>query len=184
MYYTNHFLLANPTVFPETTIYNNSVVYVFYHGRDGAIGYVINQRMYPNVVEQIKKEMKITVNEDKLYVGGDRQTSRGLVFHTADYATQHTQQVNKELSISGSSQVLNDINRSVGPNHYQIIFGCLEWKAGELDREISTGSPMSNNKPLWLPLKFDKRYLFSNTCWNDAMVTYAGEQSQKFLSKF
>lgn len=184
MYYTNYFLLANPTVFPENTLYNNSVVYIFYHGRDGAIGYVLNQPMYPHAIEQLKQEIKIPVDGQKIYVGGDKQTSRGLVFHGADYATRGTQQVNRDLSISSSIQILNDINNTIGPSHYQIIFGRLEWSAGELDREIKTGSPASNNKPLWLPLKFDQKYLFSKTCWDDAMVTYANEQSQQFLNKF
>lgn len=183
MYYTNHLLLANPTAFSPQSIYNQSVIYIFYHGKDGAIGYVLNKHMQSPTKDEISKELKIDVDVNKIYVGGDSDMRKGYVLHTTDYGTNGTSQINKDLSLTQGINILHDIQRGTGPAQYQIQFGKLQWEASRLDLEITTGSPVTN-KPLWIPVKFNTKFLFNDRAWDDAMVEYATEQSQKLLSKY
>lgn len=183
MYYTNHLLLANPTAFQPNSLYDQSIIYVFYHGKDGALGYVINKQMQSPPRDMIRKEIGIEVDVDKIHIGGDRDMNKGYVLHTTDYGTNGTSHINKDIAMSQGMNVLHDIRRGTGPAQYQIIFGRLQWEAGKLDQEITTGSPVTN-KPLWIPVKFNTKFLFDNKAWDSAIVDYVAEKSHDFLSKY
>ena len=183
MFYSNHLLLANPTAFPEKSLYDKSVIYLFYHGRDGAIGYVINQLMQKSAAASICAELPTDVDTNKLYIGGDTELNRGYVMHSNDYSKQGTQAINESLAVTHSLNILHDINRGTGPSEYQVMFGNLQWEAGKLDEEIRFGTTMTK-KPLWLPVKFDSSYLFKKQAWQTAMSDYAQQKSADFFGKY
>ena len=134
MFYTNHILLANPTAFPTNSLYDKSVIYVFYHGRDGAIGYVMNKQMQAAARSSVAAELPTEVDLEKLYIGGDVELNRGYVMHSGDYSKQGTHAIHKDLAVTHSLNILRDISRGTGPNNYQIMFGNLQWPAGKTRR--------------------------------------------------
>ena len=183
MFYSNHLLLANPTAFPKKSIYNKSIIYLFYHGRDGAIGYVMNQMMQKSAADAICAELPTEIDSSKLYIGGDVELNRGYVMHSNDYSKQGTQQINETLAVTHSLNILKDINRGTGPAEYQVMFGNLRWEAGKLDEEIKFGTTMTK-KPLWLPIEFDLGYMFQENTWQSAMSDYATKKSTDFFGKY
>lgn len=183
MFYNNHILLANPTAFPSNSVYDKSVIYIFYHGRDGAIGYVMNKKMQKSAAISICAELPTEVDIDRLYIGGDIELNRGYVMHSGDYQKQGTQSINTSLAITHSMNILHDIGRGTGPNEYQVMFGNLQWAAGKLDEEIKFGTTMTK-KPLWIPISHDPAYLFDENAWQTAMTDYAEQKSTDFFGKY
>lgn len=141
-YLAGQLLVATPLI--SEGCFQKSVVYVFAHNDDGAMGVIINQPLemvkFSALVEGFSANEKTDSLELPVYYGGPVDRHRGFVLHSADYIREHTLIRHSDVAITASNTVLRDIAEGKGPKHAQLHVGFSGWSAGQLEQEIEQNS--------------------------------------------
>lgn len=144
-YLAGQLLVATPVI--ESGCFQKSVVYVFNHGPEGAMGLIINQPLelinYNSLLEGMNLPKDSPASEIPVYFGGPVERTRGFVVHSTDYQRDFTLARSIELAITASSAILGDIVAGNGPKHAALIVGYAGWGAGQLEAEIEQNSWIS-----------------------------------------
>jgi len=152
---TGQLLVATPVI--TTGCFHKSVVYIFAHSADGAMGVIVNQPLdlvnFASLVEGLTLPENPVINEIPVYYGGPVDRARGFVMHSSDYHKEHTINAMGEISVTASSMILDDIMRGVGPRKSALIVGYSGWSAGQLEQEIEQNSWI--NVPATTDIVFD-----------------------------
>lgn len=124
-YLAGQLLVATPVI--DTGCFQKSVIYVFKHSADGAMGLIINQPIelvnYSALVEGMNLP-KADINRDiPVYFGGPVERARGFVIHTTDYFKEFSLARSNELAVTASSAILGDIVEGNGPKNAALIVG-------------------------------------------------------------
>lgn len=127
--------------------FSRAVLYVCAHGKEGAIGLIINRQLpelkYRDVLRQLKIEPAVTFKDPKVYLGGPVEASRGFVIHSPDYKGTDTIALDDGISITASLQVLRDIAAGKGPEKSLLALGYAGWEPKQLESEIEANSWIS-----------------------------------------
>lgn len=137
--------------------FEHSVVLLCEHSAEGAMGLIVNK---PNedidlaaLLEQLDIEGARKVEGGPVHFGGPVETGRGFVLHSPDYASVVTTvQVQDDLHMTATLDVLEDIGRGFGPAKYLLALGYSGWGAGQLEAEIAQNG--------WLTCDADARLVF------------------------
>jgi putative transcriptional regulator len=153
-YLTNQFLIAMPAL--NDANFSHSVTYLCEHNENGAIGIMINQPLDLNLSD-IFAQMDITFVSKKFETlpvlsGGPLHPERGFVIHTAGGVWRSSLDINSEISITTSRDVLEAIAQDKGPMNAIVSLGYVSWEAGQLEKEI-----MNNH---WLTCPANTHILF------------------------
>lgn len=145
-------LVATPALLDPN--FAHSVVLLFEHGDEGAVGLVAN-RLLEIPLDQVLTDMKITPEVEVhrlVQSGGPVSVEIGWVVHTPDYREESTRSVGKSVAISTSREILEAIATGQGPEHYMLCLGYAGWAKGQLEAEIAQGA--------WLTLPLEPDVLF------------------------
>ena len=139
---TNHFLIAMPQL--NGSYFGNTVIYMWEHGEDGALGIVVNLPLELKLKE-IFSQLDITVQrpesgEEPVLSGGPVETDKGFILHDNQRNWASTLHITDDISITTSKDILDDISRGEGPENYLVALGCSGWSAGQLEQEIADNS--------------------------------------------
>ena len=153
---TNHFLIAMPQLIGS--YFGNTVDYMWQHGEDGALGIVVNLPLEFRLKE-IFSQLDIEVQrpecgEEPVLSGGPVETDKGFILHDADRNWTSTLQITDDISITTSKDILDDISRGEGPEHYLVALGCAGWSPGQLEQEIADNA--------WIICPASKDIIFSH----------------------
>lgn len=152
---TNHFLIAMPQL--SGSYFGNTVVYMWQHGEDGALGIVVNlplQLKLKEIFSQLDIEVqRPETGEETVLSGGPVETDKGFILHDADDHWQSTLKITDELSITTSKDILDDISRGKGPKNFLVALGCAGWSPGQLEQEIADNT--------WITCPATKEIIFS-----------------------
>lgn len=153
---TNHFLIAMPQL--SGSYFGNTVVYMWQHGDDGALGIVVNLPLEIKLKE-IFSQLDIEVSrpecgEATVLSGGPVETDKGFILHDADDHWQSTLKITDELCITTSKDILDDISRGEGPENFLVALGCAGWSPGQLEQEIADNA--------WITVPASKDIIFSH----------------------
>jgi len=72
-----------------------------------------------------------------VFEGGPVDDFRGFVLHDGWQVYESTMQITPELHLTASRDVLEDLGRGNGPEHFMLILGYAGWHAGQLESELS-----------------------------------------------
>lgn len=152
---TNHFLVAMPQL--SGSYFGNTVVYMWQHGEDGALGIVVNLPLELKLKE-IFSQLDIEVQrqdsgEMSVLSGGPVETDKGFILHDADDHWVSTLKITDEICITTSRDILDDISRGEGPENYLVALGCSGWSPGQLEQEIADNA--------WITCPATKDIIFS-----------------------
>lgn len=152
---TDHFLIAMPGL--DDPFFGQSLVYLFEHSPEGAMGLVINQPTelhLSDVLDQLQpdKPPAAATHAVPVFAGGPVQVERGFVLHPAGHQYQSTHSMG-QLSMTNSRDILDDIATGQGPGRYLIALGYSGWGAGQLEDELGRNSWLSC--PAQHPIMFD-----------------------------
>lgn len=144
-----------------------TVVYVVRHDAGGAFGLVVNRpgpevRLAPLLREFGLDDRGVT-GRIRVHGGGPVEPGRGLVLHTAEYATAGTEQLGGDVALTSHPAVLADIAHGTGPRRYRFLQGYAGWRGGQLEDEIDAGA--------WITVPADPDILFDDdyaTKWDRA----------------
>lgn len=141
-YLAGQLLVATPVI--DSGPFQRSVVYIFAHNNEGAMGVIVNQPLelvhFSSLVDGLKLPEGAENREIPVYYGGPVERSRGFVIHTNDYTKDYTLATHGEVSVTASSSILNDILEGRGPSKSALVVGYAGWTPGQLEQEIDQNS--------------------------------------------
>ncbi|GIX30916.1 MAG: UPF0301 protein AlgH [Porticoccaceae bacterium] len=150
----DHFLVAMPGL--RDPNFRDTVVYLFEHGPEGAIGLIINRPTevpMARVFAELKLQCPEEVGRRPVLLGGPVQPERGFVIHRpATRRFESTLQVSDEICITASQDILAAIAGREGPEASYITLGYAGWGPGQLEAEIAANS--------WLVVRADPSIVF------------------------
>jgi len=155
---THHFLIAMPGMADEA--FSGTVVYVWEHTDQGALGLVINRPIelkLANLFEKVDLTLgRDDLAEDPVYYGGPVQTERGFVLHDrlgeASGTYSSTLPIQGGLEMTTSRDVLEALSLGAGPKRVLVTLGYSGWGAGQVEDEISRNG--------WLTVDADTSVIF------------------------
>lgn len=141
-YLSGQLLVATPVI--DSGCFQKSVIYVFNHSSEGAMGLIINQPLelvnYTALLEGMDLPKDAANREIPIYFGGPVERTRGFVIHSTDYYREFSLARSAELAVTASSVILGDIVAGKGPKHAALVVGYAGWSAGQLEAEIEGNS--------------------------------------------
>lgn len=146
----NHFLVAMPKLADFN--FTKSVVYIYEHNEEGALGMIINKPLQINlgsVLEHLNMEASPNVVNEPVLMGGPIGQEHGFILF-AEAAKKKKKA--SDIFVSASKDMLREIADGKGPSDFIITLGYSGWNAGQLEEEISRND--------WLIVPFDADILF------------------------
>jgi len=133
---TGHFLLAMPSLADPN--FKDAVVLVCHHDEDGCMGLIIN-RPQDITVGAVLEDLKLGDGERDAptFEGGPVEPFRGFVLHDGWQVYEATLCVTPEIHLTTSRDILEDLARGEGPEHFMLVLGYAGWSAGQLEDEIA-----------------------------------------------
>jgi len=138
---TGQLLLATPSL--QDPSFSDSVILICHHDEEGCMGLMINRPqeiILPDVLVDLGIEAKPELYDEtqqRVYEGGPVDAFRGFVLHDGWDIYDSTMQISEELHLSSSRDVLEDLARGEGPEHFMFILGYAGWHAGQLEQELA-----------------------------------------------
>lgn len=137
---TNHFLIAMPGLSDPN--FFHTVTYICDHTPNGAMGIIINR---PSGIDlgMVFDQMDISceANDQRnqpVYEGGPVQKERGFILHRGNPDQwESSVSISKDITLTTSADILNDMAASNGPNDSLIALGYAGWSAQQLEEEIA-----------------------------------------------
>lgn len=135
---TGKCLISSP--YMEDEHFGHSVVYICSHGKEGAMGFIINKRIedvtFSDLANQLPLKSFAPTQDIALHQGGPLERIRGFVLHSTDYIKEDTVVIDKSIAVSSSIDIINDIAFGTGPKDNIIALGYSSWKPEQLEQEI------------------------------------------------
>ena len=151
----DHFLIAMPQL--QGSYFGNSVIYMWQHDDEGALGIVVNLPLRLNlaaVFSQLDIEVEQPESAKRVVLsGGPVETDKGFILHDSRKDWASTIRVTDDIRITTSRDILDDISRGAGPTNYLVALGCAGWSPGQLEQEITDNS--------WITCPATKEIIFS-----------------------
>jgi len=136
------------------------VTYILEHDDQGAMGVVINKPMEVNL-DELFDHLEIETAEDfivskagqkKIMSGGPVQIERGFILHKPFGEWDSSMQLNEDICVTTSKDILTAISKAESPEEVEIALGYAGWEEGQLDQEILENT--------WLSVPADPAILF------------------------
>ena len=170
------FLVAAPKL--EDARFLQSVVYMYKHNLEGAVGFIINKPVNKSLWIELCRTAGITNPIEKnipIYFGGPVDSQVGFVLHTPDYKTMLTECINDWLSMTQGMDILVDIAQGTGPRDFQITLGYSGWNPGQLELELESMYPRDPTSG-WMSIPASDSLIFNvgnEDKWKTAIDGYA-----------
>ncbi len=149
-----HFLVAGPRL--KDTNFFKSVVLIFEHGDEGAMGVVINRPSSICVTHALGAHFKLPQTDDVVYVGGPVEPNALFIVHSADELSDGETPILPGLYVDTNADVFEEVvERAMCDNDglpFRVFCGCAGWGPGQLEGELARGD--------WLTLPADIDFLF------------------------
>ena len=165
-------LIASPDM---SDPFHHAVILMAQHGRDGALGIVINHplgsRPIATLLEALGADAGGVGGSVRIFLGGPVNPTMAFVIHTADYRRNGTLDIDGRVALSNAADVLGDLGLGKGPAKSLVALGYAGWGPSQLDDEISRGA--------WVTVPEDAKLLFDDDrakVWTDAMAQYKAER--------
>lgn len=141
--FTGHFLIAMPNLTDPN--FSRTVTYVCQHSAEGALGIVVNRPLTELSIGELLRYLGIAQHDERigqqpLYLGGPVQPERGFVLHEAGRTWEASLNINPQLTLTSSRDVLEALATGVGPQRFLVALGYAGWQAGQLEAEIADNS--------------------------------------------
>ncbi|WP_193165829.1 YqgE/AlgH family protein [Microbulbifer hainanensis] len=159
------FLLAMPGM--QDPRFHQTIAFVCEHNREGAMAIVINTPSkvhWKEVFDQLSLEDFSLRSDETVLLGGPVAPEQGFVLHGAGALFDSTMQVNRDISLTASKDILESLAAGRGPDDVLLALGYSGWGAGQLEQELAENS--------WLTLPAEPEILFA-TPWQKRWQTAA-----------
>jgi putative transcriptional regulator len=149
------FLVSTPQM-PDPR-FEEHVIYICAHNREGAMGVAINQPNRIFSLAEILRGANLPVPMGDLppvYIGGPVELESAFILYNGDYQAEHRLDVSETIALTRETRVLEDIANGRGPKQFLFILGYTGWGPGQLEHEL-----MANG---WLSVPANEEIIFRN----------------------
>lgn len=155
-YLTGQLLIAMPGM--QDKRFARTVIYLCAHNSEGAMGLVINRLAgavtFPDLLQQLNIPATGLNKEIRIHFGGPVETGRGFVLHSGEYRHESTLEVDDQVGLTATIDILQDIANGRGPRRSLLALGYAGWSPGQLDYEIHANG--------WLHVAPDEQLVFDD----------------------
>jgi putative transcriptional regulator len=120
--------------------FTNSLIFICHHNKDGAIGLIINRQLDLDVealLEGVGLDTANNLIQKKINIGGPVDTGSVFILHKDNCSWDSTMEVSKQIGLTTSMDVLEQMTKGKGPEEYILTLGYSGWDAGQLESEVS-----------------------------------------------
>ena len=159
-YLQQQMLIAMPDMADPN--FSRSVTLLCQHTEEGAIGITIN-RQSGFTLGELLFQLKIPCENQEIssvmvLEGGPVSPDHGFVLHTPVKGFESSVQINEEIMVTTSRDVMTAIAAGAGPESFLIALGYAGWGDGQLESEMRQNA--------WLSVPVDKGILFETAVQN------------------
>ncbi len=139
------FLIAMPSMLDPN--FSRTVIYLFAHTNEGAMGFVINRQRdvsFAEILSQLgisgqgeNNEISQQVLDFPILDGGPVDGGRGFVLHSDDYAGGDTMPLSEDVSLTATQDIIRAMAKGKGPRRSAMFLGYSGWRKGQLEDEIA-----------------------------------------------
>jgi putative transcriptional regulator len=148
--------------------FNQAVVLMARHDKNGAFGIVINrpvgERPLASLLEALGEKDASVEGSVRIFAGGPVQPEIGFVVHSAEYRRAGTVVVDTRVAVTSNRDILRDIAHKHGPNKSLIAFGYAGWAPGQLEGELALHAWFTAEDDLGLIFDVDR-----SKVWDEAI---------------
>lgn len=148
--------------------FRHTVILMVQHNKDGALGIVLNRPIEEVPVAKLLASLGIDSKGAEgnvlLFAGGPVQQDVGFVVHSTDYRRPNTIDIDGQVAMTASPEILRDIAHHKGPRKSLVAFGYAGWGPGQLEGELTLGAWFTEPEEPSLVFDFDRDKL-----WDEAM---------------
>ena len=166
-YLTGQLLIAMPNM--QDPRFAGSVICLCAHSAEGAMGLVLNKPVdgisFDDLLRQLELEPRPPERRLRMVQGGPVENGRGFVLHTTDWSSDGSLQVNGDLALTASLDILKAVATGGGPRQGVLALGYAGWGPGQLESEIQRNA--------WLSVSPDEGLMFreaADRMWRQAMA--------------
>lgn len=148
------FLLAMPGM--QDPRFKQSITFVVEHTPEGAMGIVVNAPSkvhWKEVFEQLSLDDHSLRSDETVLLGGPVSPEQGFVLHGSGVRFDSTLEVNSDISLTASKDILESLAAGRGPDDVLLALGYAGWGAGQLEQELVENA--------WLTLPAEPEVLFA-----------------------
>ena len=159
-YLQQQMLIAMPAMADPN--FSRSVTLMCQHNEEGAIGITINRRS-DFTLGELLFQLRIPCENQEIssmivLEGGPVSPERGFVLHTPCKGFDSSIQINDDIMVTTSRDVLAAIAEGKGPQHFLVALGYAGWGDGQLESEMRQNA--------WISVPADKGILFESALQN------------------
>jgi putative transcriptional regulator len=154
----HHFLIAMPAMADPN--FSRTLTYICEHNDEGALGVIVNRPLEMDLATLFERVSIPLEGEaggklfagQPVYFGGPVQTDRGFVLHRPVGSWQSSLQINREIALTSSRDILESMNDAGEPTESLVALGYAGWAAGQLEWELAQNA--------WLTVAADLNIIF------------------------
>ena len=160
-------LIAAPTM--RDPRFHQTVVVLVRHDHTGAMGIVVNrplqERPLAALLEALGEQTAGVAGHVRIFYGGPVQPELGFVIHSAEYRRAETMEIDGQVAMTSSREIVRDIANNRGPKRSLVAFGYAGWGPGQLEGELG--------RRFWFTTPADAKLIFEeerDRVWDEAMT--------------
>ena len=149
--------------------FQETVIYMVHHNRNGALGLVVNRSLGSGPMDKLLEGFGLdtegTEGSIRIHYGGPVSPGTGFVLHSPDYHGPGTTRVPDGLAMTTQLNVLKAMAEGKGPRQSLFVLGYAGWGPGQLEGELARDD--------WLTAPADDNLIFSDDpdgVWDKAMA--------------
>ena len=136
---TGMFLIAVPSL--KDPNFERTVVLICDHTHEGAFGLVINRILLNSFIPlHGGLDIKEYLVDLPVFYGGPVKPEQGYVLYSQSNIKYPSIEINKNLFLTTSKEILVDIAAGKGPNQFLFSLGFAGWASGQLEYELTIDS--------------------------------------------
>ena len=142
--YKGKLLISSPEI--SDGVFDKSIILICEHDANGTMGFILNKPFTNVSLETIwtnigyEKKNPYFTNEN-VCIGGPLASNAMFVIHSPEYfIDKKTIKVCEEISVTGTKEIMDDIQKGQGPRKVLFSLGYSGWAPGQLEDEIMRDS--------------------------------------------
>ena len=147
------FLISSPNI--NDGIFKKSLIYIISDNEDGSMGIIVNKPAYRvNLPSLLGENIKNTIRQPQVYIGGPVELDKGFILHTNDYESDKNHiKLNDGLILSSDFSTIKEVALGNGPSKSILALGYTGWSSFQLHNELKKND--------WFELNLDKDIIFA-----------------------
>jgi len=142
--YKGKLLISSPEIAGD--LFDKSIILICEHDANGTMGFIINKPLIDINVGTIwanlgYEEKNLRSASEDVFIGGPLASNAMFVIHSPEYfIDKKTIKVCEEISVTGTKEITDDIQKGQGPRKLLFLLGYSGWAPGQLEDEIMRDS--------------------------------------------